>query len=55
MPGETSRPAIGLSLFDMENDPCETTNVIHEHPGIAKRLQMLAEIHRRKFYGPQKN
>jgi arylsulfatase A-like enzyme len=26
------------SLFDLEKDPSETTNVIAEHPDVAKRL-----------------
>ena len=26
------------TLFDLENDPAETTNVIEQHPEVAQRL-----------------
>ena len=48
---ETKR--IELSLFDMENNELETTNVIAKFPKIAARLQELAERHRREFYPDQ--
>ncbi len=44
---------IDLSLFDMENDPYETTNVIEEHPYIAEKLIQLAESHKQKFFSEQ--
>jgi len=49
-PGRYARKQIGLSLFDMVNDPYETKNVIKEHPEIAAKLQALADGHKKKFY-----
>ncbi|MBA3974318.1 MAG: arylsulfatase [Candidatus Solibacter sp.] len=48
--GKFGRREIGLSLFDMENDPAETTNVIAKYPEVAARLQAIAERHRREFF-----
>jgi arylsulfatase A-like enzyme len=48
--GKYERRMIELSLFDMEHDPCETTNVIDRYPEVAKKLQGYAEEHRREFY-----
>ena len=48
---ETKR--IELSLFDMENDPNETTNVIQRNAEVAARLRELAGRHRRQFYPDQ--
>ncbi len=48
--GKYERRTIELSLFDMENDPRETTNVIDRYPDVATRLQSYAESHRREFY-----
>ncbi len=45
-PGRYDTAYIELSLFDMENDPYETTNVIDEYPEVAQELQALAEKHR---------
>ncbi|WP_297098305.1 sulfatase [uncultured Draconibacterium sp.] len=51
MPGKYDYSAkIELSLFDMENDPYETTNVILEHPEIAEKLMGYAEMHKKKFF-----
>lgn len=50
MPGKYRQERIELSLFDMENDPFETTNVIEQFPEVAARLKELAERHRRQFY-----
>lgn len=36
-------PKIGLSLFDLEKDIGETTNVIDQHPEIVIRLTALAD------------
>jgi len=49
-PGKYARKQIRLSLFDMVNDPLETTNVLDRHPEIAARLKALADAHRIKFY-----
>ena len=45
-PGRYDTAHIELSLFDMENDPYETTNVIDEYPEVAQELRALAEKHR---------
>ncbi|MDX8339533.1 sulfatase [Draconibacterium sp. IB214405] len=51
MPGKYDYSAkIELSLFDMENDPFETTNVIEDHPEIAEQLIAFAELHKKKFF-----
>ncbi|MDD4870695.1 MAG: sulfatase [Kiritimatiellae bacterium] len=54
-PGIYEQKRIGLSLFDMENDPLETTNVIDKYPEITSRLQVLANKHREKFYDASKH
>jgi len=51
--GKYRQETIGLSLFDLLNDPYETRNVIDDHPDIAARLQTLAEKHRLTFYPKQ--
>jgi len=48
--GKFGRRSIEFSLFDMENDPFETTNVIERYPDVAARLQAIAERHRREFF-----
>lgn len=54
MPGSYRQAQIGLSLFDLVNDPNETTNVIGTFPEVAKRLQTLAEQHRKLFFANKK-
>ena len=49
-PGRYRQAQIGLSLFDMENDPYETVNVIAKHPHIAGQLKGYADEHKQKFY-----
>ena len=49
-PGRYEIAHIELSLFDMENDPYETTNVIDEYPDVARELKALAEAHRDKWW-----
>jgi arylsulfatase A len=49
-PGKYRQAQIGLSLFDMEADPYETTDVAGKYPEVAARLQECAERHRREFY-----
>ncbi len=51
MPGKYRKVIIELSLFDMENDPYETVNVIDKYPEVAAKLQQFAEYHKNKFYG----
>jgi arylsulfatase A len=48
--GTYERRTIELSLFDINKDPGETTNVLQEHPEVAGRLQELAEQHRKPFH-----
>ena len=50
LPGKYVTKRIEESLFDMENDPYESHNVIDSHPDIAKRLEAYAEQHRREFF-----
>ena len=45
---------IELSLFDMENDPYESKNVIKENAEIADQLIVLATSHKEKFYAKTK-
>jgi arylsulfatase A-like enzyme len=42
-PAPYSSGEIGLSLFDLEADPGETTNVADKNPEVVSRLQVLAE------------
>ena len=48
--GKYEQKEIELSLFDMENDPLETTNVIDKYPDIAEKLIGLAEAHKARFF-----
>jgi arylsulfatase A-like enzyme len=48
--GKYRQASIGLSLFDMEKDPLETTNVIDKFPEVAARLKAYAEQHKKEFY-----
>ncbi|MBT8036286.1 MAG: sulfatase [Verrucomicrobiae bacterium] len=50
MPGRTSRLKIELSLFDLNNDPDESINLIKKHPDIAAKLKAYAENHKKQFY-----
>ena len=50
MPGKYRQGKVKLSLFDMKNDPHETTNVLDKYPDIANRLKACAEKHKKKFY-----
>ncbi len=51
IPVKYEQRKIELSLFDMQNDPFETTNVIHENPEIAEKLMAFAEAHKVEFFG----
>ncbi|WP_167619671.1 sulfatase [Maribellus sediminis] len=53
IPGKYKQAHIDLSLFDMVNDPYETTNVIAEHPEIAEKLMAIAEKHKQKFFSEE--
>jgi len=50
MPGKYKQEHIDLSLFDMENDPYETTNVLDQHPEVVEHLLQLADEHKQKFF-----
>ena len=47
VPYETAE--IGLSLFDLENDPGETKNVIDQHPDVVARIEKLADAMRQEL------
>jgi len=49
--GKYRQVDIELSLFDMEKDPFETTNVIAKYPAVAEQLKGFAERHRQQFFG----
>ena len=53
MPGQTRSMKIGLSLFDMKNDPYETKDVKADHPEVLKRMIAFAKKHQTKFYPDQ--
>jgi len=48
--GKYSRLKIDTALFDMEQDPYETTNVIEQFPDVAIQLIDVAEKHKAEFY-----
>ena len=48
--GEYRQTEIGLSLFDLEKDPFESTNVLEKQPDVAARLQAYAAEHQNEFY-----
>jgi hypothetical protein len=43
MPGKSVRKELELSLFDLESDIGETTNLAGEYPEVVKRLEAAAE------------
>ena len=42
-PGKYVRKQIELSLFDLDKDPGESTNVAHIHPDVVKKLMDYVE------------
>lgn len=48
--GKYRQQGIGLSLFDMENDPLESTNVFDKYPDVAAKLKGFADKHKQEFY-----
>ena len=49
-PGTDGKAHIEMALFDMVNDPYETTNVMDRYPERAEKLKRLAEQHKARFY-----
>ncbi len=49
--GKQANPKIPLSLFNLDKDPYEKTNMLESSPETAKRLQQWAAEHQAKFYG----
>jgi len=52
-PGTYQQQKIDYTLFDMQSDPFETTNVIERYPEVADNLKRLAEEHRQRFFPPK--
>lgn len=48
--GRYRQEKIDFALFDLDNDPYETQNVIGQYPHIAEQLQEFARAHQKKFY-----
>lgn len=48
--GKYRQAGIPLSLFDLESDPVEATNVLDKFPDIAAKLKSYAEEHKKEFY-----
>ncbi len=53
IPGRAQQQQIGYALFDMVNDPMESTDVIKDHPEVARKLVEAAEQHRQKWFPKQ--
>ncbi|MGQ9504689.1 MAG: sulfatase family protein [Thermogutta sp.] len=49
MPAPYETAKIELSLFDLENDPGETKNVIDQHPDVVAQIEKLAEAMRQEL------
>ncbi|MEO0509926.1 MAG: sulfatase [Verrucomicrobiota bacterium] len=49
-PGQTSRRAIELSLFNLGDDPTESNNLIDQYPEIATKLKAYVDQHKQRFY-----
>lgn len=53
MPGRYEQVRIDTALFNLLEDPLETTNLLHEQPEEARTLLELAAKHRQRFYPDQ--
>ncbi|MFW5877529.1 MAG: sulfatase-like hydrolase/transferase, partial [bacterium] len=49
-PGKYRQEEIGFSLFDLEKDPFETTNVIDQYPETKEKLMNYVDAHRERFF-----
>jgi arylsulfatase A len=49
-PGQYVQNRKELTLYDMQNDPYETTNVIEQHPEIAEELLRYCQSHVKEFF-----
>jgi arylsulfatase A-like enzyme len=49
LPGPYVQKTIGTALFDLEQDPGESRNVLAEHPDVAERLKGHAEAARKEL------
>ena len=49
-PGSYGKGKIGLSLFDLKNDPNETTDVKDKYPKVFAQMKGYADRHKEKFY-----
>lgn len=52
-PGRYTQAFIDLSLFDMHNDPLETTNLAEQNPDIVAELKKWADSHKQQWYPGQ--
>ena len=50
MAGKYEMSRIDTALFDMQEDPNESTNVLENYPEVAISLIELAELHKQRFY-----
>ena len=48
--GTYEQRKIPLTLYDMVNDPYETTNVINKYSEVADELLKYCELHKKEFY-----
>ena len=48
--GKYEKRSIEMSLFDLKNDPCETTNVLSQNPEVAEQLKRLAGEHKKALF-----
>ena len=47
--GTSEKKDIGLSLFNLKNDPAESINLAEQHPEIVQKLQKEAELFQREL------
>ncbi len=47
--GKVTTKHIDWALFNLDADPCETTNAMDQYPDVMKRLRAHAEARRKEF------